>query len=242
MFNNGVATHVSALGDPRAGFAFHDYCLSEPQTHSPQGCDTFDKLVFSNAAAQVAQTREALMMTEWGSTTDVAYLAGMLTRADREMVPWLEWSYCSCHSPTDTGQPGIVVDPARPPTGSNLVAGTLKALVEPYPQVIAGTPRSWGFDASTRTFTLQYSSIRAAGRRRFPARSVTEVATPSLVYGGRYSTQVSGGAIVSKRRASVLQIGACRGARTITVTVRPGGRNRSSCRLGAPAGRRRGSH
>jgi endoglycosylceramidase len=241
MFNNGVATSVGALGDPHAGFAFHDYCLSEPQTGSPQGCDSFDNLVFSNALGRVSQTHEALMMTEWGSTTDVAYLNDMLARADRDMVPWLEWSYCACRAPTDTGQPGIVVDPAKPPTGSNLVTGTLHALAEPYPQVIAGTPRGWGFDVSTRTFTLQYSSARAGGRGRFPAGSMTEIAAPALVYGGRYAVQVKGGAILSRRGASVLRIGACRRSQTITVTVSPGGRNRSSCRPGAPAGRRRGS-
>ena len=238
MFNNGVATHVGALDDPRAGFAFHDYCLSEPQTHSPQGCDTFDDMVFSHALGQVDLTHEALMMTEFGSTTDVAYLQDMVARADREMVPWLEWSYCSCGAPTDTGQPGIVVDPAKPPRGSNLVAGTLGALVEPYPQVIAGTPQSWSFDRASRTLSVRYSTTRASGRGRFAARSLTEVATPPLVYGGRYGVTVSGGAIASRRGASVLEIAACRGARAITVTVRPSGPSRGSCRL-APAKRRR---
>ncbi|HEY2436735.1 MAG TPA: cellulase family glycosylhydrolase [Solirubrobacteraceae bacterium] len=241
MFNNGVATHVGALGDPHAGFAFHDYCLSEPQTGSPQGCDTFDDMVFANALAQVTQTHEALMMTEWGSTTDVAYLADMVQRSDRDMVPWLEWSYCACQSPTDTGQPGIVADPSKPPTGSNLISGTLRALVEPYPQVIAGTPLSWGFTAGTKTFSFRYSTARASGHGRFARGSLTEIATPALVYGGRYAVQVSGGAIASSRGAGVVLLAACRGARTITVTVRPSGRNRDSCRLGARVGRPPGS-
>ena len=241
MFNNGVATHVGALGDPRAGFAFHDYCLSEPQTGSPQGCDTFDDMVFSNALSQVGRTHEALMMTEFGSTTDVAYLEDMLARADRDMVPWLEWSYCGCRSPTDTGQAGIVVDPAKPPRGSNLVMGTLHALVEPYPQVIAGTPSSWSFDRATRMFVVRYSTARASGGRRFGSGSITEISTPPLVYGGRYAVQVSGGAVVYRRGASVLRVGACRRARTISVTVRPTGRSRSSCRPGARGAPRRGS-
>jgi endoglycosylceramidase len=181
------------------------------------------------------------MMTEFGSTTDVAYLDDMLARADRNMVPWVEWSYCACRSPTDTGQPGIVDDPAKPPAGSNLIMGTLRALVEPYPQVVAGTPSSWSFDRSTRAFTVRYSTARASGRGRFARGSVSEIATPGLVYGGRYTVQVSGGAIASGRGASVLRIEACRGARTISVTVRPSGTDRSSCRSEAHARPRRGS-
>jgi endoglycosylceramidase len=231
LFNNGVDTHVGALGDPEAGFAFHDYCLSQPQTNSPQGCDTFDNMVFSNALAQVNETHEALLMSEFGSTTDVAYLEDMLARADRDMVPWVEWSFCACRSPTDTGQPGIVVDAARPPRGSNLVLPTLQALVEPYPQVIAGTPGSWSFDRSSRIFRLRYSTARLSGRGRFAAGSLTEIATPRFVYGGRYAVVVSGGAIASRPGAGVLEIAACRGARTIGVTVTRSGRSRGSCAL-----------
>ena len=89
-----LATHVGALGDPHAGFAFHDYCLSEPQTGSPQGCDTFDDMVFSNALAQVAPDRR-------GADDDrvrVDHRHG-LSRATCSSAPtgtwspWLEWSY-----------------------------------------------------------------------------------------------------------------------------------------------------
>jgi endoglycosylceramidase len=240
MFNNGVATHVGGLGDPSAGFAFHDYCLTEPHTGA-SGCSTFDDMVFANALAHVGQTHEALMMTEFGSTTDVPYLQDMLQRADRDMVPWLEWSYCACRSPTDTGEPGIVADPHKPPAGSNLIIGTLRALVEPYPQVVAGTPSSWSFDPATRTFNLKYSTARASGRRRFGAGSLSEIVAPELVYGGRYGVRATGAAIVSRRGAGVLVLAACRGARTIGVTVSPSGRSRGSCRPAAHAKRRRGS-
>ncbi len=239
MFNNGVATHVGALGDPSAGFAFHDYCLTEAQTGA-SGCSTFDDMVFANALAHVGQTHEALMMTEFGSTTDVSYLQDMLKRADSDMVPWLEWSYCACQSPTDTGQPGIIADPRKPPSGSNLIPGTLSALVEPYPQVIAGTPSPWSFDRTSRTFTLNYSAARASGRGRFGAGSLTEIATPALVYGGHYGVRATGAAIVSRPGAGVLVLAACRGARAIGVTVSPRGRSRGSCRPAVRAKPRRG--
>ena len=151
LFNDGVDTTVGALDDPHAGFAFHDYCLSP--SNKPV-CDKADDMVFANALGHVAKTHEALLETEFGSTDDVPFLQDQLARADRNMVPWLEWSYCACGSPTDTGSTGIVRNPRKPPRGSNLIEGTLHALVEPYPQVIAGTPLSWSYDVQTRTFRL----------------------------------------------------------------------------------------
>lgn len=247
IFNNGVSTYAGPLGDPQAGFAFHDYCLLEPFTGGPSGCGTPDDLVFSNAVSHAAGTGEALLETEFGATDDTAYLTDMVSRADRYMVPWLEWAYCGCHDPTTSG-PGdkqaIVRDPSKPPTGANLVEPTLHALVEPYPQVIAGTPSSWHFDPAARTFSLSYSTTRAGSSRRLRKWSLTEIAAPALVYGGRYGVQVSGGAIASPPGASVLEIASCPGAGSVSVTVSPAGRNRSSCRLPrrhrrrAPAARR----
>jgi endoglycosylceramidase len=242
IFNDGAATHAGPIQDPRAGFAFHDYCLQEPQTGSNQGCDPFDDMVFNNAVAHVQSTGEALMETEFGASQDVSNLTAMVQRADRDMVPWLEWAYCGCHDPTTSG-PGdkqaIVRDPAKPPTGANLVTTTLHALVEPYPQLVAGTPQSWSFDSSSRTFTLKYSTARASGRGAFRRGAVTAIATPSMVYGRHYATSVNGARIVSRRGAGVLRLAACASARQITVTVTPGGRNQSRCQPTRRKGRHR---
>jgi hypothetical protein len=114
--------------------------------------------------------------------------------------------------------------------GYELGALALHTLVEPYPQLIAGTPRGWGFDRQTRTFTLRYTTARVAGHGRFRAGAVTEIAAPALIYAGHYAARVSGGAILSARDASVLQIAACPGARAISVRISPSGRSRRSCR------------
>jgi endoglycosylceramidase len=234
LFNNGIVTDVGALGDPEAGFAFHDYCLTEPVIGSPAGCDVFDNLVFENALKHVASTREAVIQTEFGATNDTAYLDDMVARGDHLMVPWLEWAYCGCEDPTTSG-PGakqaIVLDPHKPPAGPNLVAPTLHALVEPYPQVVAGTPQSWAYDRATATFSLSYSTARAGGGQAFGTRALTEIATPTLAYpGGRYAARVTGGAIVSKPGTPVLQIAACRRATSVTLTVTPSGSSHGSCR------------
>jgi endoglycosylceramidase len=232
LFNDGAATHLATVGDTRAGFAFHDYCLTTPASGTSAACTASDNQVFANAVARAASTRDALMETEFGSTTNVGYLDEMVARADRFMVPWLEWAYCGCQDPTTSG-PGnaqaIVIDPAKPPTGSNLEIATLRALVEPYPQVVAGTPSSWAFDRPTRTFSLRYSTTRPGGSHRFKAGSLTEIAAPALVYGGHYAARVVGGAPVSKRGAATLSIASCPGALRVSVTVAPAGRSHGSC-------------
>ncbi len=231
LFNEGIATNLGPIGDAETGFAFHDYCLSEPQTGAT-GCDPFDNLVFSNAIARATSTGAALIETEFGATTDVPYLDDMVARGDSDMVPWLEWAYCGCNDPTTTG-PGakqaIVIDPSKSPSGSNLVLPTLGALVEPYPQLIAGTPSAWGFDRTTGTFTLRYSTARVDGRGSFPSFSVSEVAVPQFVYVHGYAAVVHGGAIVSPPGAGVLYVAACPGYGTVSVTVTPTGKSSGSC-------------
>jgi endoglycosylceramidase len=211
LFNSGLTTSVGALEDPHAGFAFHDYCLAtfgkEPP---PNGCST-EKVAFSNALKHVAQTREALLLTEFGATTAEGDLNGMVALADHEQVPWLEWDYRS-----------MVLDPSQPPTGSNLGQPALRTLVEPYPQAIAGTPRAWAFDRSTNTFTLKYSTERAGGGTRFPPGSATEIATPPLVYPHGYAASVKGGTIVSSPNAGVLDLAAKPGVHSVSLTVTPG--------------------
>jgi endoglycosylceramidase len=228
LFNFGPATAVPGLGDPHAGFSFHDYCLGA----SPQGCST-EATPFANALAHVAATHEAVMMTEFGATNLVGDLDGMVARADANMVPWLEWAYCGCHDPTTSG-PGnvqaIVIDPTKPPGGTNLVEPTLHALVEPYPQAVAGTPTSWSYRRSANTFTLAFSTARAAGGGAFRAGGVSEIATPPLDYPGGYAATASGAAIVSSPGAVTLLVAQCPGAVQVSVTVAPSGRSGGSCR------------
>ena len=188
--------------------------------------------MFTNALAQVHKTHEALLLTEFGATRAAGDLTGMVQRADRYMVPWLEWAYCGCHDPTGSGDnEAVVLDPRKPPIGSNVVLSTLRLLVEPYPQVIAGTPLSWSFDRARRVFRLRYTTKRVSGRGRFASGAITEISVPRLVYRGSYAVRADGGAIVSARGSSLLQIAACPGARRVSVTVRRSGASHASCRI-----------
>jgi endoglycosylceramidase len=241
LFNSGADTNLRELGDARAGFAFHDYCSGGSFTT----CATAEDLVVAEALRRVSSTGDALLMTEFGDS-DYSLLSAMVQRDDRNMIPWLEWAYCPCHDPTGAAQENALVEnPARPPVGANLNVPALRILVEPYPRLISGTPLSWGFDAAARVFRLTYSTARASGGGRFPAVSLTAIATPAFVYRGRYSVRVSGAAIVSRPGAGELVLASCRGARTVSVTVRPAGRRRlrgrGSCQPPARAARPPGS-
>jgi endoglycosylceramidase len=242
LFNYGSNTNLPALGDPRLGFAFHDYCLENDESAGTATCDTFDAKVFGNALARSAKTGDAVMETEFGATQDPNILEPDVQRADQDMISWLEWAFCGCKDPTTSGpgdEQAIVSKPSKPATGSNLIMPTLRVLVEPYPQLVSGTPQSWGYTSSTKSFSFSYSTSRAGGHGSFPAGSQTQIATPAFVYGGRYGARVKGGAIVSKRGAPELVIASCRGAKTVTVKVTGSGPSRGSCRPPAPAGRPR---
>jgi endoglycosylceramidase len=214
LFDFGFATNVGPLGDPQAGFAFHDYCF----TFSPAGCAT-ETAGFQHALAHVANTREALILTEFGSTTAGADLAGMVSRADQYMVPWVEWAYCPCHDPTGSTPDPFVLDPSKPPAGSNLGQLALRTLVEPYPQLIAGTPLSWGFDRARGAFSLRYSTARANGHGRFNRGAITEIFVPRRDYPHGYRVWVRGGRVVSRAGAVLLKIAQRRRASMISVTV-----------------------
>jgi endoglycosylceramidase len=224
-FNFGYKDGVGPLQDRRAVFAWHNYCL----TNEADGCSSH-KATMQNAARYVAKTGEGTMMTEFGATTSKKDLDQMVALADRYMVPWTEWAYCTCGDPTGSSNEGMVLNPRRPKTASNLRPGIIKALVEPYPQLVSGTPLSWGFGRSTKTFHLKYTTARASGHRRFPAGSLTQIEVPDLVYRHGYAVRADGAAIVSEPHNGALTISSCPGVKTVRVTITPAGHSRGSCR------------
>jgi endoglycosylceramidase len=238
LFNNGPETHHADTGDAQAGFSFHDYCLNAESGGANANCQTQDDLVFINADNHARETGDTLMLTEFGATPLADVLGPMTERADRFMVSWQEWHYCGCDDPTTSG-PGnhqaIVIDPAKPPAGDNLDTGKLKLLSRPYPQLVAGTPTAYGFDAKSTTFTLGYSTKRADGTGAFGPEAETEVAVPVRQYPSGYAAEVRGGRIASQPGDAVLRVAACPGATSVSVAVRPTGTTSSTCAAPMPA-------
>lgn len=236
FFNSGVDTTMGSVGDVNAGLSFHDYCLTAQETGNAL-CDTLDDLVFSNAEKHVAATGDTLLLTEFGALDDAGNLGAMVDRADRNMVGWQEWHYCPCDDPTTSAGPGsstqaIVIDPAKPLTGDNLKTAKLAILSRPYPQAVAGTPKSYGFDAASGTFHLDYLVARADGSGNFPAGSQSDIVLPTRQYPTGYAVTVSGARIVSAPGAQHLLLASCTGASEITVSVSKTGTNSQSCAVG----------
>jgi endoglycosylceramidase len=140
------------------------------------------------------------------------------------MVSWMWWAYCGCDDPTTTG-PGnlqaIVKDPREPPRGSNVLRRKLALMERPYPQVVAGTPTSFGYDADANTFQLTYRA-KAPGGPRLDRRMRTRVYVPRSHYRDGYDTDVKGARVLSDRDARYLILQRRAGASRVSLTLTPG--------------------
>ena len=221
-----TGTSVNDGNDPDAVFNFHNYCLEAQAVGSAQGntsCGTLDQQVFKNADAAAKRTADPEFMSEFGGNTNDSELPLDLTDADQHMVGWMEWEFCACNeasASTTLGVATLVADESKPPAGANLNTSLLQLLVRPYPQAIAGTPTSWSYDTSTHGFTLIYSTTPAG--HRLAARAPTEVFLPHLVYASGYTATATGGCVVSRPGAQLLEIANRHGASRVTLSVIPG--------------------
>ena len=223
LFNFDVDTNLPDFASRRLGFSFHDYCLLGLISGAPSTCAAAEGQVFDNADARAAESGDALLLSEFGATDDVATLERLTGFADSHMVSWQEWHYCGCADPTTSG-PGdtqaLVRDPSQPPRGSNVFRDKLKALARPYPQAIAGTPTRFSFDPASRRFELAYTRRRAGGRGSF-SRGLSTVFLPSVQYPHGYRARVSGGSLERPPGSRRMLIRAHRNAARITLVVTP---------------------
>jgi endoglycosylceramidase len=217
LFTQSDATYIGKLADPKAGFAFHDYCSTEEVLANSALCPPQDELTVG-AGTRYAQSRAMPpLITEFGATNDLPNITELVGLADKYRAGWFEWAYTGNDktSASPDGQ-ALVLDPSQPPTGANVLTDKLKALAEPYPQVMAGTPTSWSF--SKGVFHLTYTSARADGHGSFAAGAETDVAVPAIQFPNGYRTSVSGATVLSAPNATTLRL-APTGAATVQVTV-----------------------
>jgi endoglycosylceramidase len=223
-FNQGFGpTHLPDFRDRRAGMSFHDYCLGG----TPAACAKGERGALRNALARSRATGDALLLSEFGATRHPAALTRVADEADAARIPWIEWAYCGCGDPTGTIPPNdeaVVLDPRKPPRGSNLVMPTLRVLERPYPQAVAGTPLRFRFDSARRRFSLSYSTRKASGRGRFAAGSRTIVFVPRLRYPHGYRVRVRGARDMSRRNDARLELVSLPGAQSVSLTLTPGQR------------------
>jgi endoglycosylceramidase len=205
--------------------SFHDYCLADAATE-PTECASDEEQPVANALARSSATGDALVESEFGATDDLADLGRVEGIADAHGISWIEWSYCGCGDPTGSVPPsieGLVTDPSRPATGSNVNAPKLAVLSEPYAQLTSGTPQRYSFDRVTRTMRYSYSVATPAGKR-FGAGACTAIVVPRVQYPTGYDVAVRGARVSSPPGAGVLTL--AQSARVgpgskVTVEIRP---------------------
>ncbi|HEX6451315.1 MAG TPA: cellulase family glycosylhydrolase [Trebonia sp.] len=229
LFDVGLPSSPGATGDSETGLSFHDYCpFDDIASQLNFACPPSNDAVFGNAENVSDSTGDALLLTEFGATNDASVLSGVVSAAAKDRVGWLQWAFCGCGDPT--GSPsteGLVNNASAAPTGSNVNTGMLDALAVPYPELVAGTPDSYGYDTSAHVFTLSYSTERADGTAAFPAGSQTSVVVPAVQYPSGYEVTATGARVVSA--GGVLTLASCPGATTVSVTVQPGSATAGSC-------------
>jgi endoglycosylceramidase len=220
-FNYGIPTSVTPPpGDARLAFSFHDYplCSAADDAGLPlslgTACGAESKLAISNAVSYATQHSTGLLETEFGATTKPAPLAQSAAAYDAAMIPWMFWSYQEL---AGLGRDGaFTTPPSKTPERAVLVS-----LSRPYPQLVAGIPAGYGYNAKSHVFTAAYSTERANGNGRFAANAVSQFSIPRIAYPQGYDVAVSGGQVVSGMNSPLLLITANPGAKHVTVKVLP---------------------
>jgi len=213
--NFGAANGVGLLHPIRdrghnQGLAFHAYCLlggTVPGLSRGDDpvCPTMEQLAFQRQTEAAARNRSATLLTEFGASDDLVDIGRVATLADENMVSWIYWQYGSWSDPT--GNPSEEAffahdlerfDSAGAPQGLKPKADVL---FRTYPQAVAGTPASFGFDPASKAFSLEYQADAT-------------ITAPTIVfvpvdrqYGGSYVASVDGPAeIVSTPNAPLLLV------------------------------------
>ncbi len=217
--SRGLPTFLGSMPFPGLVFNFHVYCgARNPKTGDPTN--------LTACAAQEARTlahrREdrpemaskhqpggpAWLMSEFGATASPSLLSSVTALADHDLLGWAYWSWRYYADPTGSAAESLVM-------ANGKLRSTASWLSRVYPEAVAGTPVSMGFDPGSRRFTLTYRSAAAA-------RGPTVVQVPVRVqYPAGYCATVTGGLVTSRPTAALLVIQSG-GSRTVHVDLRPG--------------------
>ena len=235
-FDAGAVTGVGKVDD-RAGFAFNAYCtqgtaLAVYRLDIDKSCSQQAAATIQNALDESARNGDALLMSEFGATDNLAEFGDYLRLVNENGISWTYWAYCGCHDPTTAAIPpdqqALVINPGQPPAGSNVKTDKLIFLAQPYASAVAGTPGASSYDSATGTFSFAYTRQPIGGGKKFKPGSVTEIEIPGILYPTGYRVRVRGAEVKSKPRASLLRLALCPGASRVSLSVTQGKlRNRS---------------
>jgi len=225
LFDFGVNSHLGdrGIGDSQLGLSWHNYCLPESLLQASglkklPTCGALEQHVYGNARAASARLGAASLMSEFGASDDTLDIKRVVGYADANLSGWTYWSYKNWADPTTQAQGSG----AQSLFASDTDLGSakkpkLEILERPYPQAIAGTPRSFGYDAAANSFTLSYATVLPDGASA--AGLSTEIYVPALHYPKGYTVQIRGGHVVSAANTAQLRIVTDPGASSVTVKV-----------------------
>jgi endoglycosylceramidase len=152
--NNGGPSNLGKLIDPRQGenrlvYFPHAYAILPELTshYDPTNSPELDDWTAARAA-ELKEIQTPMMIGEFGLPWDaggnpLGYLRKILDTADQMTSGWAYWAY----------------DPGNwaPIAGSDLhETPNADVLVRAYPQRVAGTPISYGYDVDSRVLDLSY--------------------------------------------------------------------------------------
>ena len=167
-FDYGGQTSLPAFASPDNALSVHPYLAQFPgQT--------------GKAIALSTKNDDALLVTEFGATTNVTTIDNYMNGFDSEMVPWMFWQYTT-----------IAPSSSASTNERQLAAAASMALTRPYPLAVAGTPTSYGFNEA-------YAAVRLAFHHSTRGRQ-------ALCQGHRYRCRHSEGRL-SERLCGVCHRG-----------------------------------
>ena len=204
--------------EPFVLFNFGTTDTSLPGTHSPNVLAThvyaLDRAangsVMDRSVAAAVRDNVAVLVTEWGDSTDPAVVDPLADQLDARLLPWLFWSW--------NGH--IVTDSTRPLVPPNLDVIGLAALTRPYPTVINGTPTRLAFDPATATMDFELSTTRPDGSRG-SRRLQSVVTVPKLRYPTGYAVTAVGADVTSRPCSRAVTLRNRPGAVTVSVHLTP---------------------
>jgi endoglycosylceramidase len=220
---NGVERPaLPRFDDPQTAFTFHFYC-SATQTSSDDVA--VDQPSPAASACAPVEDHGIGAFVDYAHDRGVPSLLGefscndvnpdnaqVVDRADRAFASWTIWAYyTAADDPADCSRQGLLRDDAAPASEANAKQDKLDALVVPYPQAVAGEPRSYAYDRPARTMTLTYATTGVS--------APTQIFVPARVYPHGYAAAVRGGRVVSGPSSPWLLVAADAGAASVSVTV-----------------------
>jgi endoglycosylceramidase len=210
---------LGAMDYPRLVYNFHIYC-GERNPHT--GDPTNLKTCLDHEVAHMVQRMNgrliksapdqpggpAWYMSEFGATHSVGLVGGVTSYANALDLGWAYWSWKYYNDPTGSSFEALV-------NPSGHLEPTATVLSQTYPEAAAGTPHGFSFSAATGDFSMTYTPSRRV-------RAPTIVFVADAHYRAGYCATARGGRIVSHPGDVHLLVDNSRGARAVTVTVRPG--------------------